>query len=202
MAACLITISGTSGSVVLNYTLNVNKESQTASIGDVIYIDSTATAVTYTTVNGDAIASSGCLTVTALPFACHEVSWETNDILVRTPPITFKFDAVLLDDEVLTLPTTSNYDRYSLDTLASNINNIGDDRIKAVAGKGVDSNRNTINFYLILQVKGTMIPWLRIKNEDTGLPRAAEYLYLKGVTAADCSPSGYTLYQTCETIPV
>ncbi len=199
MASCLITIGGTSGGVIINYTLGGNALSMNGGFGQSLYINDTATDITYTTTSGDATASSGCVTITDLPYECYILNWETRDITFRTQAYPLKFDTIYLDAEDLAIPL-SEYDRHNLEGLAININELGDARIKAIAGKTVQAPlRGSFNHYLLVRVQGAMIPKLRILNVDTDLPRAAHYGYVEGVVQADCSIDvDFTTYDICD----
>ena len=73
MAACSVTTGGTNGTLRIDYDLAGDHNVLFSTYGDVIWIDDTATNVTYTTLTGDVTASSGCLTITALPKICYLV---------------------------------------------------------------------------------------------------------------------------------
>lgn len=200
MASCLITIGGTSGEVLIKYKLGGVDQSMISTFGKSIYINDAATNITYTTLSGNATASSLCVTITELPYICYDLSWETYDILKRNPPFSLKFDAILLDEEVISIPETT-VDRYAIGNLVDNINGV-DERVKLIAGKPLESNRYTTNFYLLIRVAGSEIPSLRIKNTDVTLGRDPHYMYIKGTVASDCTPdSGYEEYTICETTP-
>ena len=196
MASCAITIGGTSGSVVINYLLGAVAHTMTGSFGETIYINDTATAITYTNVSGDATASSVCVTITNLPTTCYIFDWSINTVVVGcdgfsyVPASDYTFDAVLLDSTVVPLTSTS-YSEVSSTVLAQAINDLNDSRVEAVATK-VTSGTGTREMYLIVKVTGTYVPQIRV-NATIGNHK----LYLKGTVTVDCIPNGYTAFTNC-----
>lgn len=201
MASCVITISGTSGEVLIKYKLSGVNHTMTGGFGQTIYINDTATDIYWKTVSGDAAAASGCVTITELTYTCYQIDWESYNFIQTTPPFSLKFDSVYLDNTQITI-TSSDVNRYTLDGLAATINDLDDDRVKAVAGKVSQSNRNTFNYSLILKVEDPYEPSLRIINSDVSLPRDDQFLYIKGATALSCLPVDYTEFTYCETTPL
>lgn len=189
MASCAITIGGTTGSVVINYTLSATAHSMTAIHGETIYINDAATAITYTTVSGNATASSGCVTITSLPVTCYTIDWVINTSVSGFNGFGYSattdttFDAILLDSTVVPI-TSVALTELTPNTLTSAINALGDARISAVASKKV-SNDGNIEFYIIVQVTGTYLPSVRMNATNS------HKMYLKGVVSADCTPTGY-----------
>ena len=141
MAACLITVTGTSGVIRINYTISGTPYTIETSIGS-FYIDDTATDVTYTTLSGDLIATdSGCLTpaISELPANCYLISWDFVGTEYNTA------NAIFLGygpGGEITIPDTSfpnsNY------SLVDAINNLGDDSIKVIGFK-TDISYQTFN---------------------------------------------------------
>jgi hypothetical protein len=158
--------------------------SLTAQIGDPIYIDDTATEVTYTTESGDAIASSSCLTITELTENCYLLDWET--IGNGTTSLSYLIEAIVLGTDVLSI-SPSNFNSLTLQDLATAINNLDDYRITATAGKVENSSRNSKNVFLVVKVLGSDIPELKVNNTTQN-----HKFYIKGVVSADCVPAGYT----------
>ena len=119
MAACLVTISGTSGTLKLNYTLSSVAYSIETGIGT-LYIESTATpgSITYTTLSGDAIATSSCLTITSAPLVCSTLSWDGNITASG-----YNANGILIGTAVI--PISSTGWPYSGSALISAINNAG-----------------------------------------------------------------------------
>lgn len=195
MAACLISITGTSGSVLIRYIIGDNPNTITADIGDPIYIDDTSLEVTYTTLSGDAIASSGCITITELPSACYLYEWETlarvicsaGGVTSYSDPIEMNFTDILIDGEEVVIPPVA----YSTSTgaaieLGTSINSVADERFELVAYKEVASVRNTTNYSVVLRVINVDIPELIVTNVDTSTRQ-----YIKGAVSA-CLPAGFT----------
>lgn len=200
MASCLVSITGTSGSVQLNYLLSGIPQLMTGNVGDSIYINDIATSVTYTTLSGDAVASSLCETITALPQTCYIFSWGLNGI-PYSPSIIgflqdaqFNFTGVGLNDSFVSIPSTP-YTAYTPDALAYEINSLNNPLIEAVAKMTIFTT-NRKEHFLIVKTTSTTIPELRITNSF-----GEHLLYLKGVVTLDCLPSGYTLINTCSTTP-
>jgi hypothetical protein len=190
MAACLITVGGTSGKVRIKYVISGNNKEVESTFGNNVYIEDTATNVTYTTLSGNATASSGCLTVTELPLKYYIFNWQ---YLTSIPPSGQLFDAVLLDDEIIPISTCP----FPIDRerLAENVNAVEDPRIKITAFKTtVESTK--VDYKNIMQVLGSEIPMIRIKSAD-----GTTYLYLLGVETVDSLPEGYIELNTCEATP-
>ena len=189
MAACLITISGTSGEVRINYLNGVTPRYVDSSIGT-LYLEDTYTSVTYTTLSGNAIASSGCFTITALPYTCYTIKW--NKLILEN----YFIDAVLLDNEVL-LVTQTEFTNAK-ESFATSVNVLNDSRIKITDYKADNSTLLSVTshkFTYIARVIGTKIPWVRIKNNTSD-----GYLYVKGVVTLTCAPVGFTAIDICETV--
>lgn len=184
MAACLITVSGTEGVVQLQYNIGVTPYKISAGIGT-FYIEDTATDVTYTTLYGDAIASSGCLTVTALPSICYLLNWKG----VEAPGYTI--DALILGTEVLSI--NADFPRASTE-LAASINDLADDRVKVVQYSYTYSDPidpSTFEYGYIIRVISDEIPILRARNSDN-----TAKLYIHGEVSA-CTILGYTDINLC-----
>ena len=188
MAACLITVTGTSGVIRINYTISGIPYSIETSIGS-FYIDDTATDVTYTTLSGDLIAAdSGCLTpaIADLPASCYEILWK--DIVASG----YVAEAILLGVDEITILDTEFPDGNLIDP----INNADDDRVKVIGYKDELSNSTSIweyNYYYILKVLGAEIPILRVRNADD-----SGYIYIHGVLQADCLPKpDYDIIDPC-----
>ena len=190
MAACLITVTGTSGVIRINYTISGIPYSIETSIGS-FYIDDTATDVTYTTLSGDLIAAdSGCLTpaIADLPASCYLVSWSG----ISAPG--YIIDRVYLGYETggFTIPDTpfpdADYD------LVDSINNADNDSVKVI---GINTSWNrTLKTYssaYLLKVLGNQPPNLRVRNADD-----SGYIYIHGVLQADCLPKpDYDIIDPC-----
>ena len=188
MAACLITVTGTSGVIRINYTISAIPYSIETSIGS-FYIDDTATDVTYTTLSGDLIATdSGCLTpaIADLPANCYEILWKD----IRSSG--YIAEAILLGMDEITITDTNFPDGE----VGLSINNADDDRVKVIGYKTEQTSPDSIweyNYYYILKVLGSEIPILRVRNADD-----SGYIYIYGVLQADCLPKpGYNIIDPC-----
>ncbi len=187
MAACSITTGGTNGTFRLDFDLGADHNVLYSTFGDVIWIDDTATNVTYTTLTGDVTAASGCVTVTALPQICYLLEydrWSGDPSLVD---YNSTFDAILLDNTVYAFTTPPTDDVMSGGLLLHEINNeVNNDNVKAVAAKSAYVDTNYMNLSYIIRVYGSEIPSLRL------LSPYGNYSYIKGTVSASCLPSGFT----------
>ena len=185
MAACLITISGTGGKVLLKYKESTVDKSATLDIGTIYLNDATVTDVTYTTLIGDAIATSGCFTITELPTECYKISWDFNDLE------DYSFVSVTIDEEVI------DFDDVVFPNskfgLAIAINSLLDDRIKVVQGL-LDVSVTPMNTTMIIKVLSSTPPIFKIQG-----PGSSDTIYLIGEVAS-CSNVGYTNFKTCQDI--
>lgn len=185
MAACLITISGTSGEVVIKYKIGGTDYTIRANIGT-LYIEDTATDVTYTTISGDAIASSGCLTINALPFTCYEI------VYGGLTAINHQYDKLEFDSKTYTLNDGIEFPKNIYDFI-DEVNDLGIDDMKITHFKIDD----TVSLYppyayrVIFRMIGAFPPTLTILNNDTN----SELLIVGKPTS--CSPVGYTAVNVC-----
>lgn len=196
MAACLITLAGTSGEITIRYTQDsvvntINTEYGVAPI----YIDDTATDITYTTVSGDVTASSGCLTITELPIDYYTFTYDRLKKNLTT--YASKFDAVLIDNTVVAI-SPSISDKYTaLTSLIAAINSTLDDYTIKVVAWSVEPAGGSTNYYnigLVLRIIGGGQPWLRINSHYNNKS------YLKGVSSI-ALPDGYTEIEVPIVIP-
>jgi len=187
MAACLVTISGTSGLLKLNYTISSVAYSIETGIGT-LYIESTATGVTYTTLSGNVTAASGCLTITALPATCNLLMWKG----ITAPG--YIADAIVVGTET-NIITNVNWPYTGL-ALVDAINNLAYDKVKVIGYK--NNYSSTDDSYYILRVLGTDIPQLRVRNADS-----TGYIYIHAALLASCTlPSDYIPITPCySTLP-
>lgn len=187
MATCLVTITGTSGEVFIKYTDSGSVDRYVrAGLGQ-LYLDDNGTDYEWSTLSGDAVAASGCITLTEVPIVCYQISWQR--LLVDEISDT-KIDAILLDDTVYTFSTSYRFPRGQ-SRIAAAINALNESDFKAVAYKEVNSS-NKSEQYLIIKVRGSQIPKLRITN-DAG----THFMYLIG-EASSCLPAEFIEITTCE----
>lgn len=187
MSACLITTGGTSGTLRIDYTLGSDANVIFSTHGDIIYVDSTATSVTYTTLTGDVTATSGCLTVTSRPINYYLITYDriNNDTSTYDP----QFTAVMLDNSVNALSPTITAKLSGIVALFAAINTtLANDNIKIVGYKVALATPSTVyyNVGLIIRVIGTQVPSLRLTSPYSNIS------YLKGVTST-ALPAGFTL---------
>jgi len=192
MAACLISVTGTSGVIRINYTISATLYTIETSVGD-FYIEDTATDVTYTTLSGDLTATSGCFTITEVIPICYKILWKglaTDGYIAN---------AIILGNDIITI-TNTVFPKTRHD-LITNINNANDDRVKVIGYKFrsvIYTEFTTYDSSYIVKVLGADIPMLRVKNMDnTG------YIYIPGVLQPDCLPQeGFTIVDPCyNTLP-
>ena len=189
MAACLVTISGSSGLLKLNYTISAVAYSIETGVGT-LYIEDTATGITYTTLSGNVTAASSCLTITAAPSVCNLLMWKG----LLTNPAGYIADAIILGSETTLITQTSwpNSGRALID----NINNVTYDKVKVIGFKNNSSYVNDIynyEYYYILRTLGTDTPMLRVRNFDS-----TGYIYIPSTLLANCTiPSDYELITPC-----
>ena len=154
---CLINVTGTSGEATIRFRTGTVFHTITSTIGS-FYIDSGALDVTYTTISGNAIASSSCFVVSSLPIVCYKINWKgiiTDD---------YKFDAVLFGLEILNLDFIPF---LQIENLVTNLNSKNDSRIKVIDFKTEPSqNANSTEYSFIVKVFNSNIPIFRIKNKD------------------------------------
>lgn len=187
MAACLITISGTSGLLRLDYKISSIPYSIETGVGT-LYIEDTATDVTYTTLSGDLVASSGCLTITEIPLNCYSIFWE--ELIAHD----YAIESIILGNETISISEVSfsNAGVY----LANSINDLDDNRIKVIGYKKEYNYINDVQYvqyYYVFKVFGIDTPILKIRNADS-----TNYIYIYGILSGSCSlPSGYTPIEPC-----
>jgi hypothetical protein len=186
MAACSVTTGGTNGTFRLDFDLGADHNVLYSTFGDVIWIDDTATNVTYTTLTGDVTATSGCVTITALPQICYLLEFDRWSGDPADIVYTSTFDAVLLDSTVYPFTTAVDDTIMASGSIVSEINNeVAIDEVKIVAAKSanVDTNYMTISF--IIRVLGSEIPSLRLISPYSNVS------YIQGTVSASCLPSGF-----------
>lgn len=193
MAACLITLGGTNGTIRIDYTLASTPNYIISNFGDAVYIDDTATDITYTTLTGDVTASSGCVTITDNPKSCYLISYDRPNI---TSTYQTLFDAIEVGTPQVF--TTASQDSYAaFGTLIYNINtDLDDDNIKVVAYRMQNLINDYNNISLLVRIIGTDVPLLRI------ISPAGNYTYIKGIVQTDCAiPADFTAIEVCDIPP-
>lgn len=187
MAACSVTTGGTNGTFRLDFDLGGDHNVLFSSFGDTIWIDDSATNVTYTTLTGDVTATSGCVTVTALPQICYLIKYDrwSGDSTLITYNSTF--DAILLDNTVHAFSTSYTDDIASSASLPYEINTVlADDTFKIVAAKADNADTNYMNISFIVRVFGSEIPSLRLVSPYGNTS------YIKGTVSSSCLPTGFS----------
>lgn len=193
MAACLITLGGTNGIIRIDYTLGSTPNFIVSNFGDDVYIDDTATDITYTTLTGDVTASSGCVTITANPRYCYLLSYDR-------PNATSTYQT-LIDAIVVGTPqvfTTASQDSYAaFGNLIYNINtDLDNDYIKVIGYKTEHLVNNYENMSIMVRIVGADVPSLRI------ISPAGNYSYIIGIVQTDCTlPVDFTPIEVCEIPP-
>ncbi len=195
MASCLITLAGTSGTIRINYTQDSVQNVITTAYGVApIYIDDTATDITYTTLSGDVTASSGCVTITELPITCYKFTYDR--LRGDTTEYDSKFDAVVIGSTVYDITDVSDKSAYLGDLIQAINVTLDNDDIKIVAMYGVNLTDDYQRIDLIMKVVGSDIPMLRIKSPNNS------YSFLIGTVSVDCIPTDFIALPSCEIAPL
>jgi len=190
MALCLITISGTSGSLELIYTVSGDvNHTYIGTPGD-IGIDDTATSVQAITHTGDLTASSSCSTVTAISPVCNDFIWEKVSDIYKAKGILFSGTELLFLDEV---SITNN-----VRDISNAINSLNDYRIKAVGYKQEATINNQtgelVNYQNNIKIKvfsnETNIFLILRSDDDTST-------LLVPLTSSTCTMTGYEEVPIC-----
>jgi len=199
MPSCVVTVTGTTGSVEIRYILTGTAHVMTGIFGETLYINDAATEITYTNISGNAAASSACVTITNLPSACYIVDWSLlfldaiNGVYGYLNNTNYTFTGVIINN-VLSAIAPINYNTLTPNTLANAINNLNNYRLKATAVRSIIST-NFNEYFLVLKTIGSFIPEVKINN-----PSGNHTLYLKGVVSGSCLPVGYTAIDICNPI--
>lgn len=187
MATCLVTITGTSGEVLIKYTDSGSVSRYVKSGLGQLYLDDDGSDYEWSTLNGDAAAASGCITLTEIPITCYLFSWQR---LLADSLSDAKIDAFIWNSNEYAFSTAYTFPRgYA--KIAGAINALNESDFKAVAYKEVLSQNKSEQF-LIVKVRGGDAPMLRITNDD-----GTHFMYIIGETTT-CLPAGYTEIDTCE----
>lgn len=161
MAACLVTYTG-SGLVEINYKI-ATVPYTIRSNGGPLFIDDAATDVTYTTLTGDIIATSLCLTITDLPFTYYKIGWK--DIKAEGHHIV---GVLLNNSEEIEIDFIVDFPESGID-LARSINGEVDDRFKIRAYRRTSTgygNTLLIQYDYILKTIGATSISLVVSNDD------------------------------------
>lgn len=193
MAAALISITGTSGNVLLRYKIGTIQHNVEADIGN-IYIEDTATNVTYTTLSGNAIASSLVFSITALPFVYYDLFWK--GIIADD----YSFVSFTTDNIITPIVPTVPFPNSDV-TFANVINALNVEFFKIIKYKKLVTSLNiltgkiTYSISYIIRSTNSAIEF-KIKNADnTG------FIYLKPTSVLLTSLTGYTDIDTCVAQP-
>ena len=187
MATCLVTISGTSGEVLIKYTdVGAVNRYVKAGLGQ-LYLDDTGSDYEWSTLSGDAAAASGCITLREVPVDCYLFSWQR---LLKDEITDAEVDAFIWNSTTYTFSTLCTFPR-SYGRIAAAINSLNESDFKAAAFKEVYTTDKSEQF-LIVKVRGGDAPKLRITNEA-----GTHFMYLIGESST-CLPAEYTEIDTCE----
>lgn len=191
MAACLISVTGTDGLLRLDYKIGAIPYSLETSKGS-FYIEDTATDVTYTTLTGDVIASSLCLTITELPATCSVIGWQNINLQ------NLVIDAVILGTTTYTFSDISLINAGI--TLADTINSLNINDIKVIGylpyNENISSPSGTIvtniGWSYLFKTTGSDLPSIRIRETISDL-----YLYINGIEQFCSIIEGYQSVNPC-----
>ncbi len=184
---CKINVIGTSGTVKITYTIGTTINYVVAEVGDPVYIAKESTNVSFTTLSGNATATSTCLSLTNLPAACYLISWESFG-LTQEDNLDMVFDRAILGSTLIPITSTPYYHEEASRLLGDWIQALNDSRMIPTAWRVVDSTRGTKHFYLIVKITSAEQFAVRITN-----PAGAHQLRIIGTLSA-CLPTGYTAY--------
>lgn len=193
MAACQINIGGL-GTVLIKYILNGNKNEIIVTSGSPVFIDSTATNITYSVISGVASVTSSCLSLSNLPRSCFKYSWSFSKNCISCAGLytsaqsIYRFNSLYYTVDHSITPTNINL--VTPLTLATEINNLNIDNVKATAYK-VTETLTEYRIELILTVFGLTVPEIVMES-----PVGPDKLFLKGVSSA-CLPAGFTSINVC-----
>jgi hypothetical protein len=190
MAAALISITGTSGKVSLNYIQSAVAKSAILDIGTLFLDDAAVTNVTYTTISGDAIASSLVFTITNLPYQYYKLEWK------GLKSEGYKIKNVLLGVDTFNIPEVT-FPESGI-AFINSVNDLNNDNLKITDYKFTTLNLPLAfaNVSFIFRILGNDVPELEIRNiDDTG------FIYVKGVPTA-YPVVGYTTVSLCNNLPL
>ncbi len=189
MAACLITITGTTGTLELRFKLSGVDKTIIFNESNLITVDdATVTDVTYTA-DGDMVATSGCLTITDEPATCRLWYWKDLDLE------NYEIDAVVVEStvtEITNVPIDS-----TITEIAETINSSTTYRTKVLGIKsdivmdGIEAFPTSNETFIKIRVFGTDEPFLRLKELSS-----SSYLYVPS-TSTTCDLTDYTEINEC-----
>jgi hypothetical protein len=188
MSSCAIQITGTIGSVTINYKLDGVSNTMTGNAGQTLYINSEATDVTYTNLNHlttDASAESSCLDLEPLHKGYYVFSWETSHL------VNLYFDKLIVGDEEYSFVKPVYFNTKNPHDLCDAIEllEIGNSII-STSYYTFKTKRSTYINRFVLKVDGPKDIYLRVKNiVSQGI---VTYLNVKGFDTLDPVPDKYT----------
>ena len=195
MAQCQINIL--SGTVLIRYNLAGTDNEIQADSGDPVWIDDSATDVTWSPLTVGATATSSCISLTLLPVNCYLYSWEFNrqviscyNNLASNSISDYEFSDIVIS------PTTHDIENLPYTTptalgLADKINSLNNKNFKAVAYKNLLTTNKTQLFLIIKSFVNT-IPEIKLTSLIGG-----HSLYIKGILSTECLPSGFISINIC-----
>lgn len=188
MSSCAINITGTTGSVTINYKLDGVSNTMTGAAGQTLYINSEATDVTYTNLNHlttDASAESDCIDLEPLHTGYYVFSWETSNL------VNLYIDKLVIGDDEYTFAKPIYFNIKNLHDVCDAIEalELGNNIISTSYYSFRTKRGTTLNRF-ILKVDGPKNVFFRVKNIiSEGI---LTYLYIKGVDTLDPVPERYT----------
>lgn len=189
MSSCAINITGTIGSVTINYKLDGISNSMTGTAGQILYINSDATDVTYTNLNHlttDASAESDCIDLVPLHSGYYIFSWETSNL------VNLYIDKLVIGEDKYTFAKPIYFNTKNPHDLCDAIEELAlGNGIISTSYYSFRTKRGTILNRFILKVDGPKDIYLRVKNiVSEGI---LTYFYIKGVDTLDPVPDRYTV---------
>ena len=185
MATCLITVGGTYGEVLFNYLDSGSVAHSIVSGPGEFYLDDDGSDYTYSILYGDVTASSGCITLTEIPFNCYLIYWrETDSCSLKNQYIVQSIIAGGVEYSLYQKMGTKAFTAYNI---ASVINDLGYPIITAPAYQGDN---------IIIRTLNGEVPYLKLSDKSISYN-----IYLKGTEVMDCIPSGYIPMDIWPVIP-
>jgi len=189
MSSCTINITGTIGSVTINYKLDGVSNSMTGAAGQTLYINSDATDVTYTNLNHlttDASAESNCIDLEPLHTGYYVFSWETSHLS------NLFIDKLIVGDTEYSFVTPVSFNTKNPHDLCDAVEAL-DLGVSVVPTSWYifKTKKSTYINRFILKVDGPKDIFLRAKN--TVAQGLVTYLFIKGFDTLDPVPDKYTV---------